>query len=353
MTPTASANGSRGSKVEWNNVNVEQSAAASKASSLVGLRSINDQLSQIIDGAGDIWNGNARSGQRRSNIGSLSVEHSQNEHRHWHTDYIANYANEDIEVEVARGYIEGLRMSQLKGNRPLPLQLDENHDHEVGDIDQKTATLTNRNRQQVSSNDLQTRTQLMSLYSKWEEKLKIRERQIHQRTREILERERQLKYDAENLSSTSKQLETIKGNVMAERNELQILEANLARSEEILKDREDRCFNRELELKENESKFHLDSEKEKASIQRSLENIRQKEITLRDATSTLNSRELAMEKKEYEVGMREAQVKKNIDELQEKKQRWNTSTVSLNKRSEIIISLINHCWKRSNRRIPN
>ena len=164
-------------------------------------------------------------------------------------------------------------------------------------LTKKTATLTTRNRQQVSFNDLQTRTQLMSLYSKWEEKLKIRERQIHQRTREILERERQLKYDAENLSSTSKQLETIKGNVMAERNELQILEANLARSEEILKDREDRCFNRELELKENESKFHLDSEKEKASIQRSLENIRQKEITLRDATSTLNSRELAMEKR--------------------------------------------------------
>ena len=148
-------------------------------------------------------------------------------------------------------------MSQLKGNRPIPLQLDENHDHEVGDIDQKTATLTTRNRQQVSFNDLQTRTQLMSLYSKWEEKLKIRERQIHQRTREILERERQLKYDAENLSSTSKQLETIKGNVMAERNELQILEANLARSEEILKDREDRCFNRELELKKMNQNFIL------------------------------------------------------------------------------------------------
>ena len=101
--------------VEWNNVNSEQSAAASKeASSLVGLRSINDQLSKIIDGAGDISKGNASSGQRRSNIGSLSVEHSQNEHRHWHTDYIANYANEDIEVEVARGVCRGLTYVSTK-----------------------------------------------------------------------------------------------------------------------------------------------------------------------------------------------------------------------------------------------
>ena len=86
--------------MEWNNVNHEQSAAASKASSLVGLRSINDQLSRIIDGTGDFSNGSASSGQRLSNIDSLSVEHSQIEHRHRHIDYISNYANENIEVEV-------------------------------------------------------------------------------------------------------------------------------------------------------------------------------------------------------------------------------------------------------------
>ena len=77
--------------MEWNNASNEQSAAARKASSLVGLRSINDQMSKIIDGVEGFSNENAGTAQRLSNLGSISIEHAQTEHRHRHADWRGDY----------------------------------------------------------------------------------------------------------------------------------------------------------------------------------------------------------------------------------------------------------------------
>ena len=137
-----------------------------------------------------------------------------------------NPVEEDVDFDLAKGYMEGLRISQLKTNRPLPAQFtDGNDDADNLEIvnDKKNQILLNIETTKNSTNDFQTRTQLMSLYSKWEEKLKNHERALRHRENTMLENERALKGDAINLASTSKQLATIKANTLAERKELEAI----------------------------------------------------------------------------------------------------------------------------------
>eukprot|EP00945_MAST-04E_sp_MAST-4E-sp1_P004661 g4661.t1 len=174
------------------------------------------------------------------------------------------HQNEGVQKDknFASGYLEGLRMSQLKQKRapPLGLAFDENDEllheqtllkntqlqlsnvlrrpHHPSPPPPSFPDVTNKEVRHGGGDDLQTRTQLMGLYTNWEAKLKQRENALQLRERTMEERERALTADATTLSESSRQLEQLKKKTEAKRQSLVAVERDIHYVQSSLTDKE-------------------------------------------------------------------------------------------------------------------
>ena len=243
--------------------------------------------------------------------------------------------------DLTRGYLEGLRISELKSKTMPPARIpDDIYD---GDEDRYPPELLESKRLQAASGlpeggqDLETRTQLMGLYSKWEAKLKSKDAELNRRKRSIEESEAALTGNATKLSESSKKIDYLRKVTDSKVHDVQAWEQELSRAERDVEERESAC--------ERQEKYQLDREKEFA------EEVKQKAQGIDEISSKqeqkYKSREnklLLREKKlaqmtathTQEAGQFMATARAKEEELTVQQKSLKTQTVSLLSRQRKI-----------------